>query len=97
MPEAVPLAINGTIADISIDADGTIYVLESTGGKEGNALLRTFDRGGDARGVRAIADRASQVRIGTSGAVVHQSSSAQWTPVDVEGQLDDDLRAAEWS
>jgi hypothetical protein len=86
MPEAVPLAINGTIADISIGADGTIYVLESTGGREGSALLRTFDRGGVARGVRAIADRPSQVRIGTSGAVVHQSSSAQWTPIEVEGQ-----------
>ena len=57
MPEAVPLAINGTIADLSIDADGTIYVLETTGGKEGNALLRTFGRDGQARGVSAVADR----------------------------------------
>ena len=54
-PEAVPLAINGTIADMSIDADGTIYVLESTGGKGGNSLLRSFDRDGAARGVAVVA------------------------------------------
>ncbi len=41
-PETVPVAINGTIADLSIDADGTFYVLESTGGEAGNSLLRTL-------------------------------------------------------
>ena len=29
-PDAVPLAINGTLADMSIDEDGTIHVLETT-------------------------------------------------------------------
>ncbi len=29
-PDAVPLAINGTLADMSIGEDGTVYVLETT-------------------------------------------------------------------
>ena len=84
-PEAVPLAINGTIADLSIDADGTVYVLESTGGNAGNSLLRSFDRTGAARGNAVVAGRPSQVRIAAAGPVVLQSASAQWLPVAVDG------------
>ncbi len=85
-PKTVPVAINGTIADLSIDADGTFYVLESTGGEAGNSLLRTFDRAGAARGETVVADRPSQVRIGAAGPVVLHSASAQWVPAAVDGR-----------
>ena len=45
----------------------------------------------------AVADRPSQIRIGTAGPIVHQSSSAQWMPVEVEGRPTIGVRAARWS
>ena len=92
-PDAVPLAINGTLADMSIGNDGTVYVLESSavGAK---TLLRSFGRDGAARSTTAVAEIPSQVRVGPDGPVVLQSSSAQWMPtardgrpVDLSGQI----------
>jgi hypothetical protein len=85
-PEAVPLAINGTLADMSIDQDGTVYVLETTGGRGSNPLLRVFDRNGVARGASAVAERPSHVRIGPAGPVILQSPSAQWVPAALGGR-----------
>jgi hypothetical protein len=85
-PEAVPLAINGTIADMSIDDDGAVYILETAGGKGSSGLLRIFDRDGVARGTSVVAERPSQVRLGPAGPVVLQSPSAQWVPVAVGGR-----------
>ncbi len=76
---AVPLAINGTLADMALGADGTIHVLETTDGGRETQLLRTFDASGAARGVATIAGRASQVRIGADGApLTLQQPSGQW-------------------
>ncbi len=92
-PDAVPLAINGTLADMSIGNDGTVYVLESSAAGA-KTLLRSFGRDGAARSTTAVAERPSQVRVGPDGPVVLQSSSAQWMPtardgrpVDLSGQI----------
>ena len=85
MPDAVPLAINGTLADMSIAKDGTVYVLE-TAGMHGKPLLRTFNRDGAGETTSAVAERPSQVRVGPEGPVVLQSSSAQWMPAAREGR-----------
>jgi len=85
MPEAVPLAINGTLADMSIGKDGTVYVLE-TAGIHGEPLLRSFNRDGAGKTASAVAERPSQVRVGPEGPVVLQSSSAQWMPAAREGR-----------
>ncbi len=94
-PDAVPLAINGTLADMSIGGDGTIYVLETTGAQAAEPLLRSFGRHGAAKSTVAVANMPSQVRVGPDGPVVLQSSSAQWMPaardgrpVGVSGQID---------
>ena len=79
-PDAVPLAINGTLADMSIDEDGTIYVLETTSANGARPLLRSFDRDGTERFATPAAGRPSQVRVGLDGPIVLQSSSAQWMP-----------------
>ena len=93
-PDAVPLAINGTLADMSVGNDGTVYVLETTGVHGSKALLRSFDRDGAARSTTAVPEGPSQVRVGPDGPVVLQSSSAQWMPaardgrpVEVSGQI----------
>jgi len=84
MPDAVPLAINGTLADMSIGKDGMVYVLE-TAGMHGKPLLRTFGRDGASKTTSAVAERPSQVRVGPDGPVVFQSPSAQWMPAAREG------------
>ena len=78
---AVPLAINGTLADMSVAPDGTMHVLETTNGGRDTQLLRSFGAGGAAKGVATIEGRASQVRIGANGLPsVLQQPSSQWTP-----------------
>jgi hypothetical protein len=78
---AVPLAINGTLADMSVASDGTIHVLESTNGGRDTQLLRTFGANGAAKGSVTIEGRASQVRLGSNGIpAVLQQTSSQWTP-----------------
>jgi hypothetical protein len=85
-PVELPLSIDGTLADLSIAGDGTIYVLE-TAAAEHKPLLRMFDPGGRAEGTVAIAERtASQLRIGSSGPVVLQHPSGQWMPAAIDGR-----------
>jgi len=79
---AVPLAIDGTLADMSVDDDGSVYVLESTGRAAGRPpLLRAFDRAGRALTSVELAERtAAQVRVGPEGPVVKQYPSELWRP-----------------
>jgi len=86
VPERLPLSINGTLADVSIGEDGSIYVLETTVGDGGSSLLRIFDSDGVQKGASEIAERASQVRIGPEGAVVLQQPSGQWMTAASRGQ-----------
>ena len=78
-PVAVPLDISGREADMSLEADGTIDVLEPAAAGQPAPLLRTFDPSGRALGVAALPDPvAAQVRIGPAGPTVLQYPSAQW-------------------
>lgn len=80
-PVAVPLAINGTLADLSVAGDGTMHVLETTSGRRDTHLLRSFGANGAAAGVTEIAGRASQVRLAGDGVpMVLQQPSGQWMP-----------------
>jgi hypothetical protein len=85
-PEAVPLAVNGTLADMAVANDGTVYVLETTGEHAAKPVLRTFGPDGAPRGTSVVAERPSQVRVGPAGPIVLQNPSAQWTPAAVEGR-----------
>ena len=79
-PRPVPLAINGTLADLAVAEDGALYVLETTA-RDGRApLLRTFAADGAPRATVEMAERASQVRVGPDGPVVLQNVSGQWKP-----------------
>jgi hypothetical protein len=85
-PEAVPVAVTGTLADMTLDDKGNAYVLETTASEGSNPLLRIFDRQGVAKGASTVAGRPSQVRVGPTGPVVLQSSTAQWMPAVVSGR-----------
>lgn len=86
-PVAIPLAIDGTIADLAVGSDGSVYVLESA--REGRRpVLRTFGEAGELRGTVELAERtASQVRLGPRGPIVLQHPSGQWMAMEMESQL----------
>jgi hypothetical protein len=83
----VPLAINGTLADMSVADDGTLYVLETVHAGGDTALLRTFGPGGVEQGTNKLAERASQVRVGPTGPVVLQNTSGQWMSAADGGRM----------
>jgi hypothetical protein len=75
-----PVDVTGGIADMTLEADGTIDVLEPTG-EGGTPELRSFDRTGALKSKRPIADRTwSQLREGPQGPEVQQEPSEQWMP-----------------
>lgn len=84
-PVAVPVDVNGTLADMAASPDGAVYVLETAG--RGAPLLRGFGPEGRAKGAWKLAERtAAQVRIGPSGPVVLQYPSGQWLPAAAAGR-----------
>jgi hypothetical protein len=83
----VPLEISGTLADMSIGADGTIYVLETAGqGPDSTPLLRSFQPNGDSKASWHAAERTvSAVRMGPDGPVTLEYPAAQWMPAEDHG------------
>jgi hypothetical protein len=80
---STPLDVNGTIADLAVDVDGSAYVLESTGdGAERRPAIRRFDaRGRMVASWRASDRSASAIRIGPHGPTVLEYPSNQWMDV----------------
>ena len=85
-PISMPLSINGTLADMSVDGEGTIHVLETTNDPGRAPLLRAFDRTGAAKAATEVVERASQIRIGPNGPVVLQHPSGQWMSAAIDGR-----------
>jgi hypothetical protein len=85
-PEHVPLAIRGTLADLSVGDDGTLYVLETVADGGRGPALQAFGADGAARRAVELAERASSVRMGPTGPVVLQQHSAQWVPAIADGR-----------
>jgi hypothetical protein len=72
----VPVDVTGGIADMAVEADGSIDVLEPT------PELRSFDASGQLLSTAPIEDRTwSQLREGAEGPEVQQEPSEQWMPV----------------
>jgi hypothetical protein len=85
-PVGVPLAVDGRLADLSLAADGSIYVLESATRGGRRPLIRRFDADGrELDAVEAAERTSSQIRIGPAGPVVLQQPSNQWMPVAIAG------------
>lgn len=84
-PSAIPVSVDGTIADLAVAEDGTMYVLEGARADRGPALS-TFDRSGRALSVAELGERtATQVKVGPTGALVLQHPSGQWLPAARDG------------
>ena len=87
-PIQVPLEIDGTLADMTLAPDGTVYILESVGREGRTPLVRRFDSDGRSLGWTDTADsRSSQIRHGPGGPFVLQQPSQQWMPVATAGSL----------
>ena len=87
-PRSVPLAIDGHLADMAVDADGSIYVLESVAARGRTPLVRHFDRTGRELGVVETAEKMpAQIRAAPGGPVVLQHPSHQWMPIANGGAL----------
>jgi hypothetical protein len=85
-PTRVPLAIAGTLADVSFASDGSLYVLESPSRTSRTPLVRRFDSYGRELEPTETAERtASQILQGPQGPVVLQQPSGQWMPVASSG------------
>lgn len=77
-PTVIPLAIDGTIADLAV-ADDAVYVLETAGPPERPGLLRAFAASGRVTGAIPLGGHAYRVRIGVDGApFVRDQTSGQW-------------------
>ena len=86
IPARVSLSVAGTLADIALADDGSVYVLESSAEPGRNPLVRRFDDGGRELEVIETAERtASQIRMAPDGPLVLGNPSHQWFPVSVDG------------
>src|SRR5262249_7175846 len=86
-PVAVPVSVNGTIADLAVAQDGTMYVLETAGQHAGETpLVRAFALDGHSKGSwHAAEGSVAALRIGPDGPVTLDYPSSEWMPVAVHG------------
>jgi len=86
IPDAVPVAVRGTIADLAVAANGGMTVLETVGEGSATPLVRSFDANGRSLGSWHVAeDQASALAIGPGGPVALQYPAGQWMPVAERG------------
>src|SRR5207244_11181601 len=75
-----PVDGTGGVADMAVEADGSVDVLEPTGDGR-TPELRSFDPSGTLRSKTPIEDRTwSQLRESPQGPEVQQEPSEQWMP-----------------
>jgi hypothetical protein len=80
-PSVTPLAVGGGLADLAIERDGTISVLEPPSRARPTPVLRSFGPNGAHRWTQELSDRTwSQLAAGPDGPVVQQQPSEQWLP-----------------
>jgi hypothetical protein len=85
-PEVIPLSIDGRLADLAVEANGSLDVLESVALPGRGPVVRRFDRTGHPIGAVETAERSpSQIRIGPNGPVVLEHPSHLWAPVAANG------------
>jgi hypothetical protein len=86
VPARVPLSVAGTLADMAVGNDGSVYVLESTAEPGRNPLVRRFDDAGrELEAVETAERTSSQIRMSPNGALVLAHPSHHWMPVAVDG------------
>ena len=85
-PTHARVSVDGSLADLSVAPDGTIYVLESVARRGQTPALKRFDADGhELEAVQTAERTSSQVRIGPDGPIVLQQPSNQWMPAATAG------------
>ncbi len=86
VPARVPISVTGTLADIDVGDDGSVFVLETTAPPGRNPLVRRFDDGGRELDAIETAERTpAQIRLTPTGPVVLTHQSHSWLPITVAG------------
>lgn len=85
-PDRVPVSVAGTLADMAVGNDGSVYILETVGRPGRNPLVRRFDDAGRELEAVETAERTpSQIRMTPKGPTVLGQPSHQWMPLTVDG------------
>ena len=83
---ATPLAVGGGLADLAVEPDGTLDVLEPPDRTTPAPVLRSFHPDGSERWAQRLSDRTwSKLDSGPEGPVVQQEPSEQWLPTAEHG------------
>jgi hypothetical protein len=86
-PTATPIDIGGALADLAVERDGTMDVLEPPNRETALPRLRSFQRDGTLKWSQFLADRTwAKLAAGPEGPVVQQQPSEQWVPVAENGK-----------
>lgn len=82
---ATSVDVSGGLADLVVEPDGTVDVLEPPNRALPAPVLRSFDAAGALKSVRRLADRTwAKLAVGPAGPVVQQQPSEQWLPAAVD-------------
>jgi hypothetical protein len=85
--DPTPLALSGGLADLAVEPDGTLDVLEPPDRLSSAPFLRSFRADGSEKWAQALADRTwAKLDVGPAGPVVQQQPSEQWRPVADHGR-----------
>jgi hypothetical protein len=93
---ATPVAVSGGLADLAVEPDGTVDVLEPPNRETPAPVLRSFGRDGMLEWAQRLSDRTwAKLELGPDGPIVQQQPSEQWLPVAVGGVPLDRVSQAE--
>jgi len=82
---ATPVDVSGGLADMAVEPDGSVAVLEPPNRSTPAPMLRRFDAAGASKGVQRLADRTwAKLAGGPDGPVVLQQPSEQWMPAALD-------------
>jgi hypothetical protein len=85
-PSSTSLAVSGGLADLAVEPDGSVDVLEPPNRTRRVPVLRSFDRSGTLKWTQRLSDRTwAKLAIGPGGPVVQQAPSEQWLPAGLAG------------
>jgi len=83
---ATPMAVSGGLADLAVEPDGTVDILEPPNRATPEPVLRSFGRDGTLSWAQRLSDRTwAKLELGPDGPVVQQQPSEQWLPVAAGG------------
>jgi hypothetical protein len=85
-PSAMHADVSGGLADLAVEPDGTVDVLEPPNRITATPVLRKLGRDGRLEWAQRLSDRTwSKLETGPEGPVVLTEPSEQWVPVAADG------------